>query len=365
MQVVAPGAIGGVETVITELLSAAEVAGTPAISAALIPPGSALPQAFEQLAAGGATVVCVDAPHRRYVSHYRAIVALLREQRATIVHSHGYHADVLCRFAARAVGIPHVSTLHGFVGGTRRGQIYELLQLRALRAASAVIAVSQAIRERAVQSGIAAAHVHVVPNAAPETAVLPRDQARSILGLDPNARVLGWVGRLSGEKDPESFVRLVASLAQSAEQTVGVIMGDGPLMPAVRASAQELLRDHQLFLPGVIKNAGTLLAALDALVVTSSTEGTPMVVLEAMRAGVPVVSTAVGGVPTMLGEDCGMLVPYGNDDALFHATTQVLSDKRLAQTLRENALARVAERYDRREWWKQHEMLYASLRRTP
>jgi glycosyltransferase involved in cell wall biosynthesis len=237
--------------------------------------------------------------------------------------------------------------------------------LRALRGASAVIAVSQAIRERAVQSGVPAARVQVIANAAPETAILSREQARRVLGIDANARVLGWVGRLSREKDPESFVRLAASLAKASRQHVGVMIGDGPLMPAVRASSETLLRENQLYLPGVIKNAGTLLAALDTLVVTSSTEGTPMVILEAMRAGVPVVSTAVGGVPEMLGENCGMLVHYGNDEALFHATAQVLSDEQLAHTLRANASARVAERYDRREWWKQHELLYASLRRAP
>src|SRR5690606_5002456 len=102
---------------------------------ALLPEAEPLPLALSELKRAGATVLRVPARHRAYRQQYRELVASLREQRVALIHSHGYHADILSAFASRALGIPHVATLHGFVGSTRRGQLYEWLQLRTLRGA--------------------------------------------------------------------------------------------------------------------------------------------------------------------------------------------------------------------------------------
>lgn len=356
---VAPGLVGGVETVVSELLSAAHQGHFEMSCFALLPDGEPLPTALHELASQGIPVVRIPAPHRAYRTQYRALLQALRGSGVRLIHSHGYHADVLVRFAARALGVPQVATLHGFVGSTRRGQVYEWLQLRALRRAH-VIAVSEPIAARSRASGIRPERVHVIPNAAPEASGVTRREAREALSLPQDAAVVGWVGRMSGEKEPEAFVRLVADL-RSAPLPIGAMLGDGPCMSAVRDEKARLALGDRVLLPGVVAGAGRLVTAFDALVVTSSTEGTPMVILEAMRAGVPVVSTAVGGVPAVLAEGAGVLVPYGNAEALAKAVMRVLTDQEHSRALVSRAAREVETRFGRDAWWSRHEALYGEL----
>lgn len=361
-QVVAPGAIGGVETVVAELLGAAQRAPADMLCIALLPESAPLPLALQSLASTGVRLVRVPAVHRQYLTQYRALRVAIRESGAQVVHTHGYHADILAGMAARSLGLAHVATLHGFVGSNARGRFYEWLQLRSLRYASAVIAVSQPIADRTIGSGVPASHVHVVRNAAPRGDALSVAAARETLGLSGETpRIIGWVGRMSAEKQPARFVELVNALNAADVPVVGIMLGDGPQMAPVRAQAADLLAAGLLHLPGAVAGAGRLLPAFDALVLTSTTEGTPMVVLEAMRAGVPVISTAVGGVPDMLAFGAGLLVPSGDMHGLAEAVQSVLSDASLAEELQRTGQRRASEEYGADRWWDRHAAIYGAL----
>ncbi len=380
----APSHMGGLETVVAELLSAAQPSAVVLTCYALLAESEPLPAPFELLVAQGIHIVRIPARHRAYREHYKLLRNALREAAPQLIHSHGYHADVLSALLARSLGVPHVSTLHGFVGSTRRGRLYERLQLAALRRAAAVIAVSETVAVKARAHNVQASHVHLIPNAAPGGQPLGREAARDVLGIASleiqaalklsraasapdqptplgDVPVIGWIGRLSDEKNPLGFVSLVQALRDSELPVVGVVVGDGPLMSQVRAAGQELVSSGHLRIAGSMPDAGRLVRAFNALLLTSSTEGTPMVALEAMRAGVPVVSTAVGGVPAMLEPDCGVLVPYGNVLAMQQAVTALLQQPAHAAQLAEHAQVRVKERYSQDAWWSAHVALYNSI----
>src|SRR5690606_37435435 len=129
--------------------------------------------------------------------------------------------------------------------------------------------------------------------------------------------VVGWMGRLSKEKDPVSFVRAFAAMRQAGERAC--IVGDGPERAATEAAAATLGVSDGIQFTGALPDAGKLLAAFDALVLSSRTEGTPMVILEAAQAGTPVVSTPVGGVPALLRDDGGWLAEFTDAAALATA----------------------------------------------
>lgn len=375
--IVAPTQMGGLETVVAELLSAAQCQARadmqqPATECAkeqkrrivltcyaLLEPGAPLPTAFATAAAQGALIVRIDARHRAYREHYSLLrVALLRGQ-AHVVHSHGYHADVISALLARSLSVPHVSTLHGFVGSTRRGRFYEWLQLTSLRRAAAVIAVSETVAGKSRTHGVTSSRIHVIPNSAPSGEPLGRENARELLALHgKSAPTLGWIGRMSDEKDPLAFVALVREMCATQVPVWGVMIGDGALMSQVCSAGADLIDSGKLVISGAKPDAGRLLCAFDALLLTSSTEGTPMVALEAMRAGVPVVSTAVGGVPVMLAPDCGVLVPYGNTTEMARAVSGLLNDATQVAHIVSQARLRVRERYSRDEWWSTHVQLY-------
>jgi glycosyltransferase involved in cell wall biosynthesis len=157
-------------------------------------------------------------------------------------------------------------------------------------------------------------------------------------------------------------VDVIAAL-QGDPEIMGVMIGDGPRLPAVRELGGALISSGRLRLLGSIAEARQLLSAFDVLALTSVTEGTPMVVLEAMRAGVPVVSTQVGGVPALLADGAGSLVEYGDWTAFARAVEAVLFTSGMASRIREHAFARVRADYALDRWWERYDDLYQRLNR--
>lgn len=355
-QVVAPGQVGGVETVVSQLLRAQRGSTCPMDALLLLPPHVEIPSAFSRLADMGVRVQRIDAPHRAYWSHYQALRAALRAFDVRVMHSHGYHADILCSLLASITGRRHVATLHGFIGSTRRGRLYESLQLRMLRRADAVIAVADTVAERASAGGVPPARIHVIRNPAPSAPSASCAEARTTLGIPPASAVLGWVGRMSAEKNPLGFLELLAGLPG----TFGVMLGDGPLREVVAAEALRLGVTDRLLAPGAWPESGTLMRAFDVLAITSHTEGTPMVALEAMRAEVPVVSTAVGGVPRLLREGAGVVVPVNDAQAMASAVDGLLIAASQRATMVQRATARIEAEYSIESWWRAHQVLYGS-----
>ena len=180
--------------------------------------------------------------------------------------------------------------------------------------------------------------VHVIPNGlrigrSPDTA--EREAARAALGIPPGAQVVAFLGRLSPEKAPEVLLRATRDTG-----ALVLLAGDGPLRAALEAEATGTSTRFLGFVPDV----QPVLAAADVLALPSWTEGLPMAVLEAMAAGVPVVASAVGSLPQVLGEGAGLLVPPGDVDALRAALAR-LAEPGLRASLTATARARVEARH--------------------
>jgi len=226
----------------------------------------------------------------------------------------------------------------------------------------AVVAVSDALERQLLGFGVSRERVvHIRNGIVRGGDPLPRAMARERLGLPAEGAVLGWVGRFSDEKDPllavEAFALGVASSATLC------MIGTGPLDAACRQRAAELGIAERVVFAGAQPDAAPLLSAFDALVLSSRTEGTPMVVLEAASAGIPVVATRVGGVPTIVGKDGGWLVAPGDAPALAEAMRVALTDEQ-GRVQRGAALrARVASEGASNDWVGEYLALYARLQR--
>jgi glycosyltransferase involved in cell wall biosynthesis len=248
----------------------------------------------------------------------RTVTRLLRDKRVGVLHTHVYHADTIGYLATRRVGIPWVTTLHGFTGGDLKNRAYTKLDLLLIRRCEAVICVAENVRERAVAEGLDPRRLHLVPNGYLPAPPLPRDEARVALGLDEARPVVGWVGRLSHEKGADLWLDALALLAH--EDLMAVVVGDGAERSSLEAKARALgLGADRVRFVGQVDDAASLLPAFDALALSSRTEGTPMVVLEAMAAGVPIVSFAVGGIPQVLDDSSAFLVSPGDIGGLARA----------------------------------------------
>ncbi len=224
---------------------------------------------------------------------------------------------------------------------------------RLTRAAEAVCVRSA---RRTLVSGEYArqALARLVPGAAPRLRVVAnavaewrprrsRDAVRAELGLAPDRLVVGCVARLVPQKGLPDLVAAAARIGAAEPRAAFVVVGDGPQRASVEAAARRC--DARVCFTGERSDVADLLAAVDVFALASRWEGTPIAVLEAMSAGLPIVATAVGGVPGIVVDgETGVLVPPGAPDALAAQLLALLRDpgraRRLGDAARARALAR-------------------------
>ena len=233
-----------------------------------------------------------------------AQLALLRRHRPDVVHTHTSKAGWLGRSAARQAGVPTVHTFHGHVlqGYFPAPLAWWLRQLerRLAGRTDRLVAVSASCADELAAAGVAPRdRFVVVPPAVPGGPVLPRAEARRRLAIAPEERRIVCVGRLVPIKRVEHFLQMLAALPGVS----GDVVGEGPLRAALQAAGGGAR------FRGAEPDIAALLSAYDVLVLPSVREGHPLVAVEAMRAGVPVVGYDVPGVRDALAGGRGRLVP--------------------------------------------------------
>lgn len=356
LHVLAPGEVGGAESVVETLSCAQRRAGSGARVAVLVEPrgGREFVGRMEETAVPLATV---RTPHRSYWREWRELTEMLASVEPDLVHTHGYHADVVAGLAARYAGVARICTVHGFTGGGWKNRLYEAVQSRLLRRFDRVIAVSESVAESLRSDGVPATRIQVIRNAwRPSSDLFPRDAARDELGLPSDAFVVGWVGRLSREKGPDVALRAAARI--EGDSTLLSIVGAGPEEKELRGLARRLgLRDRVRF-HGLVPRASRLFSAFDALLLSSRTEGTPMVLFEAAHADVPVVAPAVGGIPEMVGPEEARLVPPGDPEALARALEEVRRSPEEARRRARRARDRIAREFSVESWVEEYDRAY-------
>lgn len=243
---------------------------------------------------------------------------------ADVVHAHGLHAAARTALALSGRAVPLVMTWHTrrYAEGARR-QILHLLERRAARAAAVVLAPSSDLVDRARERG--ARDARLAPVAVPP----PRadgtggeGKARAELGAVGQPLLMA-VGRLVPHHGFDVLLDAARVWRRLDPVPLLVIAGEG----RDRNALQRRIRDERLpvTLIGCQDGVGELLAAADLALLPSRWEGRSLLAQEALRAGVPLVATAVGGVPELVGQ-AAELVPYGNAEALARTVVRLLGD---------------------------------------
>ncbi len=362
MHLTAPAQFGGLESVVSGLASASAARGHDVTVFLALSPSAPVPSWTAALERAGVRIAAEHVGNRAYLTERRLVRALLARVNPDIVHTHGYRSDVLHAGVAHGRGIPVVSTAHGFSGKIGGLAFNERMQVWSWRRFDRVVAVSDALQAHLVSLGVPATRLTVIRNGliAPPPP-LDRDEARRALGIPASPFVVGWVGRLSAEKDPLLAVEAFSALNE--DSAVLCVVGDGPERAVCEARAEALGIGGRVHFVGAKPDAAQLLSAFDALLLSSRTEGTPMIILEAALATVPIVATAVGGVPAVVGGD-GLLCPPGDAQALGRALQSVLKDRAGARERAAVLSARLRAEEEQDDWVGQYLALYHSLVRA-
>jgi glycosyltransferase involved in cell wall biosynthesis len=297
--------------------------------------------------AGFTEVDIADRP--RALPDLRAIARLrrlLRAWRPDVVHAHGLRAGALTAIAV-ALTRPTVYeprpalivTVHNAppAGGTAAA-VYRVLELIVARGADSVLCVSPDLEARMRAVGAARVGRAVVPPPRPTLEDVSAETPGQDVSADARPPVVLAVGRLAPQKGFATLLSAVPLWRDLQPRPLVTIVGEGPLEAQLKRQAAEL--GLSVDFAGSRRDVPALLAAAGVFVLPSLWEGQPLILQEALRAGVPVVATRVGGIPELTGEDAALLVPPGDPGRLAAAVREVLTDSGLAARLRMAALQR-------------------------
>jgi len=309
----------------------------------------------------------------RPLDDFRAFVQLVRDIRdfqPHIVHTHTTKAGVLGRLAARLSGVPvsvvhtyHGHLLHGYFGalGTRLLVVSE----RTLECLSDhLVAVGTQVRVDLLAAGIGNRTAFSVINPGIKLDESPgRLNAARQLGLDPAKRYLSFIGRVTRIKRPDRWAPIAQSISEVHPETEFLVVGNGDEVDNVRRQvSQAKLPFHFM---GNRSDIPTILALSEGVILTSDNEGTPICLIEAGMAGVPVVATDVGSVAEVVQQGSTGWLTGTEPSDIAHAAIELLGDPLESRKRGDQARYFTGDTFGFDRFIRSHAELYLGLAERP
>jgi sugar transferase (PEP-CTERM/EpsH1 system associated) len=297
----------------------------------------------------GINVTVVQKNQKRYDPFYPLkLRKFLREKKVHILHMHSGVYFLASQAGALARTPVKIYTDHGRLLEDSRQFAYE--DRFASLFVDQIVAVSKELEKQLVEViGLPAKKTMTIINGINTDEFIPREKSKSLLeefGLKEDQKVIGTVGRLDGIKDQASMIRAFEIVRQKIPGSVLMLVGDGPLEGELREQARQSGLGNSVIFTGCRSDVPSILNLMDLFALTSLSEGTPISLLEAMASGVVSVVTDVGGIPSIIdnGVD-GLIVKPGNIPQIAEAMTELLSNGKKSQIIREKALGKVRKSY--------------------
>lgn len=325
----------------------------------------------QRLRSAGISVQIIDEARMSPIQLLWRVIVFIRSWRPDLVHTHGYKECIFGSLATMASRrIFRLRTVHGWVESHPRfWHVKKLLvrgaELVMLAWQHTVIAVSDELRSRLTVI-VNPRKIVVIENG------IDLDEMRQVAkrgersGKRRGEIHVAIIGRLVRVKRVDLFLRVCKLLrAQYGSELTCLVIGDGPLMEEIREQVRTLGLEHQTILTGFVHDISTRLMDIDVLLITSDHEGLPMVLLEAMAMGVPVVAHAVGGIVAALeGGACGWLVSRQDPENYYMAAKDVIENKTDIKKRVTRARDRVINFYSGHQtaqrYWELYRQLLAS-----
>jgi glycosyltransferase involved in cell wall biosynthesis len=272
---------------------------------------------------------------------------LLRRERINVVEAFTHDSNLLGVPLAWLARVPvRIATHHGKIEGLPPWRQRLHSWLVNIGIARALVAVSEQTRRTAIDEGVRADRIVVIPNGVTplDMSSVDRADARAALRLDGNDIFLLSTGRLTYQKGHEFLVQAMSKVIRHFPNAKAGICGEGPLRPQLQSQILELGLSGHVRLLGTRDDVSPLLAAADIFVLPSRWEGLSIALMEAMAAGVPVVATRVDGVKDLITEGVhGLLVPPEDSERLEESILQLLADPQMRKRMGSAAQAYVLD----------------------
>lgn len=272
----------------------------------------------------------------------RALARLAASPANDMLQTHGYKANILAALIRGRIHRPWIAFVHGETWENWKVRLYFALERAAIRRADRIVVVSKEMARALAVRGIPSSKLRVVHNACLIENLDSEPPAWNEL-VPP---VIGVVGRLSPEKGVDIALAVHRAVTERCQGARLLVIGEGPQEAALVRLGERLGIGSSVEWLGYRDDMGELYRRMAVLLMPSRSEGLPNVALEAMAHGVPVVATAVGGVPEVVRSgETGFLMPPGDTEGLAARVVQLLEDAALRRRLGEAACVDVRSRF--------------------
>lgn len=345
LQIISSGGMYGAEAVILNLSRTLNESGNASILGVFANSKNLNLQLHERAIAEGIESHLIPCSGRIDRTTIRELRDLAIRLRADVVHTHGFKGDIYSYFAFAPLKTPLVSTCHNWIDTDQIVLLYGKLDRFVLRRYAAVIAVSDAVKQRLLTSGVREDKIEIIKNGID---LRPFAEATASLRgtVGEGTPTVGFVGRLSKEKGADIFLQVAARVAVTVPNAKFVLVGEGPEREALESQIDELGIRDKVVLVGRRNDMPSVYASVDLMVLPSRDEGMPMAVLEGMSSGLPWVAAAVGDVPKIIQNGkTGILAPPGDIDSLAAGVISLLQNAEERRRLGEAARRQVEEEF--------------------
>lgn len=258
---------------------------------------------------------------------------IIRERNIDVIHTHGYKSDILGLAAARRSGVPCVSTPHGFPGKVGlKLEAFIRIGTHLLRYFDRVVPLSEELSRDMEKAGVPESRTLFIRNGVDLTEI--DAMMRNVSIPDPEKVIVGFIGQIIPRKGVGDLLEVFDSLHRNSSSIELQLVGDGTQRLELEALASNLSSAGAIRFMGFRNDRLELLSRFKLFVMTSSLEGIPRCMMEAMAVGVPVVAYDIPGVDQLVEHrKTGLLAPYGDKKALAACCQELLDDPALAATL--------------------------------
>lgn len=304
----------------------------------------------DKLKSNGIQIKIFDESRLNFVELVNQVSRHLKQTDTEVVHVHGFKENFIVGLAAFFLGHTKIiRTFHGkgLTNSSLRYQLVEKVNCRFF--CNQIISVSRDLKNYLVSYGIQNTKIKVIHNGISQNLVKPQTSSVKIkdsLGLPRDALVIGTLGRMVRVKGHDIFLEGAKKIVQKYPDVYFVLAGDGPLMKDAQAWKKANDLDDNVKIVGFRDDPYNILNILDIFVLTSRHEGIPMVLLEAMCLGKPLIVTEVGGIPEIISEGKnGILIAPGDSQIFADSCMELIRNGKLRNMIGQQSKQDLLEKH--------------------
>jgi glycosyltransferase involved in cell wall biosynthesis len=288
---------------------------------------------------------------------------LIKQEQIDIIHTHGYKSDILGLFAARIAGVKVLATPHGFENAKDlKLKLFIRLGCFALKHADIVAPLSEDLEYNIQKINIQPQKVKLIINGV-DLSEIEDERAKQTNPLySSEEKIIGYVGQMAHRKNVKALIEAFDLLFQENNKVRLLLIGDGPQKKELQAKTKTLSSSNNIHFLGYRDDRLQFVKQMDLFAMTSSLEGIPRSMMEAMAMGIPVTAFLIPGIDKLIiDRRTGLLAQFGDVEGLKINLQLILSDRQFAQKIGQAGRKHILENFSARRMADEYAALYRSM----